>query len=413
MVCTAIGALLLLVCIAWLSLGAWRSTSNIKWAQYKPDWWLHREALTADARKRDAALEQLFTRAKADEISDARLRSLAEHALKLQADGSAAWSQGWSNLVLESWRQDLLTPEQRERFAKAAVAITFKPRTATVRRWEITILHAQLVSGGGPQADVAVTLTPIDCTIGEAPTLIDTSPRSNLRVGGGALEFDIPILVEAGEYEIESAWRIDVQPRNSAGGPASWEARLTTPLRVLPEAEDAPELVVGPEADEALRESFRVEAVGLRRSQSAGPGAPVGARVALLVEVEEAPFSAALRLRVTAGGSVSRRGTAAHVELLVGQSYERKIKLGGAEAQGDTVTLTAENLPRFLSRAVPKTASLQRRWYGRPFEIATVPIVWYDSIDDPEMPEALRERLTRTQDPQPAQQFFQMQEPSQ
>jgi len=71
-----LGRLLLLGCAVWLGFDVWKAAAPIDWTQYKRDWWVARDARSADTERAEAALKELNARIERDAISAARRAEL-------------------------------------------------------------------------------------------------------------------------------------------------------------------------------------------------------------------------------------------------------------------------------------------------------------------------------------------------
>ena len=414
-VSTVVGALLLALCAAWLGIGVWRVVAPIDWTTYKPDWWLDRESRSVDAQTAERALKELNTRIGRGKVSGARVAGLAKHALSLQADESAAWLDGWGDVILYAWGNGALTSEQALDFAQNAVSITLKPALPVVRQWEITSVGPSLALQRGGTTDLTMRLIPTAAAIGGVKLPIDPGEMMEFRLrrrgSVPAGSRPLPVIVEPGEHEIEVSWSVSLFPRNTTAKAAVWDVDLASPIKVIAPAEGAPELVMDEQTDQVLRASIDVQAVGLRWAAST-TGRSGSSRVVVVVTIHEAPIAARIQIAAWADQAARVvRQTQAPV-ILPGQSCQWRHHLTNIQDGAASVTVTiqprlddprrsqgffvvqTEEQPESPPPRETEPFTADRIWFGREIEFSNVPIRWFDSIDDPGLTEALREIAT-------------------
>jgi len=362
---TALGAIVLLCCAVWVGLGEWRRTGSINWADYKPDWWLVREACTGDAEVSQTAATALRSRISKGTVSNAHIAALVERALEVQRDEAAAWSDAWGEIILNAWIDGRLTPDQSLQFAQRAVTFTLDPGGPLVRQWEIATLSLQPRPLRAAVGQCTVRLIPQEAFIGDAPLLLDpTDIREmavRLRAGSSGDSHSVPITVEPGEYELRAAFTVEMSPSNSTIAPVTWDIQLSAPLKVLPRAEDAAELVIGAQTDEMLLNAFEFQAVGLRLNTSA-PGRTRSV-IMLFAQVDEAPISADVSLSASTNSMGPRRGTrvqtgfgpsrAIAAPMLIGQSYRLRWEIAGQDDSTTELAIRIAPQTRRSSRSGP------------------------------------------------------------
>src|SRR4051794_15986477 len=79
----------------------WVQVRGVDLQRHKPVWWLEREAGSAGANTRDAALAELIRRialGKPGQVNDQQLARLIDRAMSHQADTSQPWVPGWGLL---------------------------------------------------------------------------------------------------------------------------------------------------------------------------------------------------------------------------------------------------------------------------------------------------------------------------
>ncbi len=387
-VLAALGALILLCWAGWLGMGLWRSVKTVNWSDHKPDWWLMREAHSSDAETAAAALKTLRARMANDELSEATIARLVQHALQMQADDSTNWEPFFGQLIEDAWIDGALTPEQCLAFAQRSALFAFAPASEVVRQWDLSSVKLECIdtrTGGG---ELFYTISPSSLTIGELDIPFDPSESKEMRVSPrpGRLDFSLllPVAAAPGEYEVRSTWRVQAQPGKAPGAAATWDIELAAPIKVLPPDADAPVLVIGPDADERLLACFRFEAIGFRLSPFSDGRAQ--ADVAVLGRTSVFPFSA--EVAIAGPRPITQR--ASNMRFMVGQSYRGVIVVPRLSDKIEQVELTlAPNIGRGRSA---ESWQLQQLWYGPPLSMGPIAVTWYDSIDDPNLPEDLRQR---------------------
>lgn len=398
-----LGIVMLLCCAGWLGLGVWRAAGLIRWADYKPDWWLVREACSGDAETSQIATAALWNRIKDHTVSDAHIAQLTEHALAVQGDEDTPWNIIMGEIILNAWIDGSLTPDQALQFAQRAVTFTLDPGGPLVRQWEIATLKVQPRALRAAAGECRVRLTPKQGFIGDTPMLLDTSDISDVGVrmqaGSRAASRLVPIVVEPGEYELRMTFLVEMSPSNSGLTAAAWDIQLSAPLKVLPPAEDAAELVMGEQADATLLDAFKFQAVGLRLHTAARGRA--GSTILLFATVDEAPISADLDLSVATNSSGPDRGSQVQAifgssrsmpaPILIGQSYRSRWEISGNDDSTSELVIHIAPKTNRLSRPGPSPWDSQRMWYGLALSTGPIAVPWYDSIDDPNLPAALRE----------------------
>lgn len=118
----AIGSTLLVPSLVIVILAVWIAASGTNVQPYKPVWWLAHEARGSDVPTRDAALRELLMRMNGGKLSDARVRSLLEDALTMQARLDVPWSTGWGDIVETAGASGKVTDAQWSRYARQTVA---------------------------------------------------------------------------------------------------------------------------------------------------------------------------------------------------------------------------------------------------------------------------------------------------
>ncbi len=409
---SAIGLLLLIGCGVWLSRSIVQTVGPVDWMQYKPDWWIVRNAHSADDGTADAALAELVKRIDAGELSSARLAALTADGLELQADESAAWRAGWGDVIEAAWKNGSLSSEQILKYAQHAVDIQMVAEAPKVRRWEIARAGLQptlLRTGSG---DLTLQLSIVDQSFGGIELRANPDEGAlftTLRATTNALmATTFAVLPEPGERELNITWSATLAPRTQSSmvrpltvpSPATWDMPLATTITVLPPADGAAELVTDEAVTAALRESIEVQAIGLRVPppvMGTPSGRSVGGRIVVLVTWRNVPIAAQLQLVTRHSGMPSgsrqvplnlQRGSSMQVRLFIHPHPDD-------EPQYITAQFTAD-VNKATGRMFPQQHSDQT-WYGRPIEFSDIPVTWYDTADDPQVPADLRPILTQPQ----------------
>ncbi|GEM_PF-5855477 len=389
-VLAVIGFLILLCCVGWLGMGVWRSMGTINWASYKPDWWLVRDARSTDPDTAATAMAILKDRIANGAVSDAQMAQLVQQALRLQAEESATWSSNWGDIILKSWIDGKLSPDLALQFAQRAARLELEPSSALVRQWDIVTATINCYDTRTSGGELSFVFTPHQVLIGDMEIPVDLARSLSLRVGSHAgvvrSSLPLPIIAEPGEYELKSTWTVQVLPRNVGGAPATWDVQLSAPIKILPPTEDAAQLIVGPQADQQMLDCLEFQAVGLRLNPSNRGRS--GTVVMVLASASEVPLSADVEFSVGSSGIGPRGGLRA--QLLIGQSYRGRWDVTGI---ADTTTEMTVTITPQTKRSIGRSTSpweMQEVWYGPAIQTAPIDVTWFDSIDDPNLPEDVR-----------------------
>lgn len=127
------GVMLLLFGLATTGIVVTAIAGNINWMEYKPVWWLTREARSSVATTRTPALNELQRRITATELSQAQIDALADEALAIQADQTKTWDSGWGNIVESARSGNQLDQQRWVRYARQAVQVKVVPRDTVLR----------------------------------------------------------------------------------------------------------------------------------------------------------------------------------------------------------------------------------------------------------------------------------------
>lgn len=385
-VLAVLGALILLGWAGWLGVGLWRSVKTVNWSDHKPDWWLMREVHSSDTETAAAALDALNARIAKDELSEANITRLVQHALQMQADDSADWTPFLGGLIEGAWIDGTLTPEQCLAFAQRSASFAFAPASDLVRQWDVSTVRLDYRDTGAGARELVYTVSPSSLSIGEIDVPFDPSESEEMnlspRAGRVGRSLLLPVAVAPGEYELRSTWRVTAQPGKASGAAATWDIEFTAPIKVLPPDADAPALVIGPDADERLLECFSFQAIGFRLSPFSEGRAR--SEVAVLGQTSIFPFSA--EVAITGPRPMVQR--ASNMRFMIGQSYRGVIVVPRLSDEIEHVELS---IAPTIGRG-GDAWQLQQLWYGPPLSTGSIAVTWYDSIDDPNLPEDLRRR---------------------
>ncbi|MGE5609068.1 MAG: hypothetical protein ACM359_07425 [Bacillota bacterium] len=130
----ALGMLLLFAGGGWLGIASKVASKQLNVNQYKPVWWLLREANSSSVSTRDTALKQLFTRLDKKKLSDAQVQQIVQRALQVQGDKNRPWATGWGDFVEWAQSKDRLPSEQWEQYVKQALTAFRLEARPNVRR---------------------------------------------------------------------------------------------------------------------------------------------------------------------------------------------------------------------------------------------------------------------------------------
>jgi len=393
------GVLLLVVCSAWLGAEVWKAAAPIDWMTYKPDWWIARDAKSVDVERAEGALKELNARIERDAISAARLSELIAYALELQADESATWREGWGDVVLQAWRKGSLTPDQIMQFAQRAVSLQMDVESPMVRRWEVTRAGPTPFLDRAGMGDLALQLRPLSATLDGIELDIhpeELASHDPLRSRNRMLPAkQFAVLVEPGERELQITWQAMLWPRKATAAPAVWDVPLTALLTILAPLPGTPELVVEDEITSSLRDCIVVEVVGIRAPafQSRTPPVP---RVVAVVTIRDAPIAASLQIDFcfSAGPSLPRQQS--RLGINPGAPYQIRCHIDtGSTEEPDRISVMLRPLvERVPGLNLPREGH-GRLWYGKPIEINDIAVQWFDTEDDPTLPQELRQLAKR------------------
>lgn len=383
-----LGLLLLVGCAVWIGLDVWKAAGPIDWMAYKPDWWVVRDAKSADAQRAEAALKELNARVERDAISDARFAGLVSYALELQADESATWREGWGDVIQTAWTRGSLSPDQIMQFAQRAVSLHMETQSPMVRRWEVTRAGPRPTLLRCGSRELALELRPVSAALDGIELDAHSEEAASydpLRGRMGMLPAkQFAVFAEPGERELQITWRAMLWPHKTPAPPATWDVPLIATLTVVPPAPDAPELVIDDDVTAALRACIDVQAIGLRIPPKVPGGFGDGARIVVAVTVRETPIMANLQIKAGYDPFLGLSSTQMRLAVIPGSAYQARgfIPVStGREPDRVRVVVRpgAADAPEFgIGRRIPGPL-----WFGKAIEIDNVPVTWYDTVDDP------------------------------
>lgn len=402
----ALGMLLLIGCAIWIGANVWKTAPPIDWMAHKPDWWVERDAKSADAQRAEAALKELNARIERDAISDARLAELVAYGLELQADESATWREGWGDLVQTAWIKGSLAQEQILQYAQRAVDIQMETESPMVRRWELTRAGPRPTLLRAGSGELSLRLQPVSAALDGIELDIHPDEAASydpLRGRMGMLlAKQFAVFAEPGERELQITWRATLWPHKTPAPPATWDVPLTATLTVVPPAPDAPELVIDDEVTAALRACIDVQAIGLRIPPEAPGGWGDRPRIIVMMVVREPPVYANLQIEMGYAPFHGLNKSQMQLTVVRGVSYRSRRSVpvdSGREPDQIRVemrpgTATTAGLIGSSRRSGPF-------WFGKTIIFEDIPVLWYDTADDPSMPEELREQVKRLDGAEP------------
>ncbi|MGA2500566.1 MAG: hypothetical protein ABSH20_22730, partial [Tepidisphaeraceae bacterium] len=121
-------SVLMLLCLGWLGLVTYVSVRGADANRYKPAWLLLRETAGNDVQVRDAALAELFRRVSTKTVPAGTLKTLIDHALRVQDDLKKPWVPAWGDIVESAHSQGQTSTEQWNLYIKQAPQIEFRVR---------------------------------------------------------------------------------------------------------------------------------------------------------------------------------------------------------------------------------------------------------------------------------------------
>jgi len=119
---------LVVMCVGFLGVVGWVVGRGADVNEYKPVWWLMREASGGDAKVRDPALGELLRRVKDGKLSEGQLAKVVDRALEIQGDMSKAWVTGWGDMVELLRAQGKLPEEKWRQYVKQGPVILLEVR---------------------------------------------------------------------------------------------------------------------------------------------------------------------------------------------------------------------------------------------------------------------------------------------
>jgi len=145
------GAGLVVMCVGFLGVVGWVVGRGADVNEYKPVWWLMREASGGDAKVRDPALGELLRRVKDGTLSEGQLAKVVDRALEIQGDMSKAWVTGWGDMVELLRAQGELPEEKWRQYVKQGpvILLEVRPRVRIGAPLPVRVGHAARVGRMG------------------------------------------------------------------------------------------------------------------------------------------------------------------------------------------------------------------------------------------------------------------------
>ena len=402
-----LGLLLLIGCTIWIGIDVWKTAAPIDWMHYKPDWWLVREAKSVDAERAEAALKELNARIERDAISDARFAGLVSYALELQADESAMWLAGWGDVIQTAWVNGSLSSEQFLQYMQRAVDFQMIAESPTVRRWEFARVGVQWTRTRASGMEMPLDIEVGEMTLGgikvEPDPVFEGIYRTVNAMGNPVVGTSFAVLAEPGEYELKITWVASLRGGIASTPLLKWDVPLAERITVLQPTEHAQELITDPQVTASFKDHIEMRAIGLRVPPEVIGGSArfsrvPGGRIVIVLTLRDSPiaggfdFAAKDQPPFTGMYGTGRMG----LEALRGSSYQAHLFVRlpvGTEPDriGVLIRPSVNHIPG-IGIARPGT---ERVWYGKPTEISDIPVSWYDTADDPAVPEDVRPILYR------------------
>ncbi len=376
----------------------WSSLYSTKWIPYEPNWWLVHSARSVESENSTAALTELLNRLKRGEISQTHVSSLVEYAISLQGLKSARWRDGWDALVLQAWQNGQLPTHAQRQFSQQALSFTFRTTEPDIRQWQIVLGSVDVDGTDALSGQFTFEFSCRSATVDGQPTPLNAGPGVTERTTRGqvsrSLAYAMPIIVAPGRHELHLTLSAVLQQPWGTGPPLAWDVSLIVPLVVLPPADSAVELVIGPHADTAMRSSFEFLAIGLHNSPKRLPRGNGVPTIVLLTNTGTMPYCGEFQFGI-ADDSPNGRTTSDARILLSHRAYEGRRNILGFTADVKQLSISIQPMMNRILGPVSIGAGDGPRWFGPMLEFASVPVQWYDSMEDPGMPESIRELLNR------------------
>jgi len=325
---------------------------------WRPTWWLKRDAFGPDPIARDNAVSELVSRIQEDKLSQAQVRSIADDILAMQAGQTRQWRDEWIELMVVARLKSLIDDRRMRTFVQPGYSPTLRVRSQVRQgspvplQWNVAgswtaSQHSALQVAGGPTvlADRRVEQSAWrDCLERGTPTFRSSltldGPLPPGRYGvGGKLHITYSYCGAA-----LLAWDAEVNDEIEIVGPDKSTVTLVTDayLKQLVEAS------LGPVSFRSLRE-HRVAELRIRFDNP-----PVGLAFDVFVDNGRQPPWRFCAITQPAGGRMEC-------------SYER---------QGLQVVYFTPKVNLILKpsiEAAEETADITRIW-GEPVTILNVPV---------------------------------------
>ncbi|HEV7301875.1 MAG TPA: hypothetical protein VGN72_21240 [Tepidisphaeraceae bacterium] len=141
----AAGVAGILLGLAFLSPTVIATATSFDPQLHKPMWLLQREAHSANAQRRDAAIAEMERRLTAGLLSRDAVASIVSRALDLQGDPNQPWNRKWGDMIERARAQQQVSDDQWILYARQAVQMKLHVRE-NVRRGDPMPLGIQNVN---------------------------------------------------------------------------------------------------------------------------------------------------------------------------------------------------------------------------------------------------------------------------
>jgi predicted RNA-binding Zn-ribbon protein involved in translation (DUF1610 family) len=284
----------LIVCVGWLGLVTWSTAAGVDWNRHKPAWILMREADSADAPTRDAAIGELERRLTAGQLPAPQAAAVVEKALAHQANADLPWVAAWGQLLESGRVMGRLTDEQWDRYMAHALTLVLEVRPS-VRRGDPLPFRIRQGPNRAAAGNFRLLVRPDASTLSVAGAALETESADeawhrgrqvffpaiaggpDLVIGGRCrLDEDVLEKLTDGRQALRTrvnlhVWR-HTGPTSEDGtfARASRSVQLAARWTLLPADQPSCAIVTDP----SLRPAVERSLAGTRGASSSGPGYP-------------------------------------------------------------------------------------------------------------------------------------------
>lgn len=377
-----------LVC-AWLAAsigaaGTMRWAQGVDWQAYKPVGLLLSQANSADSDTTTSALSELLRRIEAGQLDRATRDRFSDLVITRVMPNGWSLTSRWEPIVVQDWIDGQLSQAQSIALAQHLASVSLNvPREATHSQSFLSLGVIATSSLGSTDTPMLISLTPIDVSIdGDAQRTWITSNESNLRSSGGSSGSSylaiLAMLASAGQHSLTVRCQVDVQVVGNSATAVSWTASPTIDLDVAAPDDNALDIRVDEIASQQVRDAVQFEVVGLRGADPAtGNDLLLGA-----LNVNPDQLRADMQVEVWIGS----RLLTSDYRL---RSAPFSLPLLDGESQAP-VKVVLNAYPRLRHPGPDGFHEDRPIWFGPPVTIVREAIEWFDSLDDPALPDAIR-----------------------